>query len=334
MKDPPGGRIRLLLTLADGRVTRAQVLNSRPPDAASLLVGQQAQALPEAVGRLFSLCGRAQTIAALGALESAMGIETPPEVAAGRDALRLAEIATQTAMRLALHWPMALGLPPAPGLVRLCVEIEKALERALGAQWSRPGGAQGAPGEEALRLLRDLDDEVARFLQGGGLQARIGALGLSAFGALPDGMAPEGGPLARLWDDPQVAAVRARHGLALAARLAASEAEMAQSAGQIRDSLAEAGEAPARARAPVSGSTTGAASVICARGPLGHEIALGDGIVTHFRISAPTEENFRPGGPVTAGLVGAGADGIELAARLHVLAIDPCVEFSLEVADA
>ena len=73
------------------------------------------------------------------------------------------------------------------------------------------------------------------------------------------------------------------------------------------------------------------AEVETVRGALRHRIRIEDGRIADYAISAPTEANFRLGGPVEAGLLGAAAAGIESAARLHVLAIDPCVEFTVEV---
>ena len=62
-------------------------------------------------------------------------------------------------------------------------------------------------------------------------------------------------------------------------------------------------------------------------GPLRRELRLEDGIVTACRIDTPTERKCRSGGPVAAGPIWASAEDLELAAKPHVQAIDPCVEF-------
>ena len=79
-------------------------------------------------------------------------------------------------------------------------------------------------------------------------------------------------------------------------------------------------------------SGEGAATVETARGPLTHEVEIRDLRVTRCRTTAPTERNFAPGGPVAAGLQGAPLD--LLAAELHILAIDPCVAASVDLAPA
>lgn len=76
------------------------------------------------------------------------------------------------------------------------------------------------------------------------------------------------------------------------------------------------------------------AAAMTARGPLAHRVEVAEGRIAFYRIDAPTEVNFRTGGPAEAGLIGAPAANLAHAARLHILAIDPCVDFSLEIGDA
>jgi Ni,Fe-hydrogenase I large subunit len=65
---------------------------------------------------------------------------------------------------------------------------------------------------------------------------------------------------------------------------------------------------------------------------LHHRISIENGLITDYQITAPTDANFLPGGPVSTGLIGALAtDNLARAAELHVLAVDPCVEVEVRI---
>ncbi|PIE07178.1 MAG: hypothetical protein CSA74_08605 [Rhodobacterales bacterium] len=316
-----GGADRVGVRAEDARIRAVDIRSTRPVAAARVFEGKPAGEMCARIGRIFSLCGSAQSVAALMAVETALAIAPDPRVSAARDALRRAEMLTQIVTRLALHWPRVLGLPLAPEAVRAAMAAEHGLEAAvLGSGWRQPGagiagGRASAPVIDAAALADPLAEALAR-------------RGLEGYGALPDGMAPEHGVLARGWSLAPVAAARAAHGAGLAARLAAARAALETLPGEIAAALAAAGPAPARAALRDSG--TGEATVATARGPLTHRVAIAGGLVTRCRTEAPTEPNFAANGPVAAGLVGAAADPV--AAELHVLAIDPCVACRLELA--
>jgi Ni,Fe-hydrogenase I large subunit len=62
-----------------------------------------------------------------------------------------------------------------------------------------------------------------------------------------------------------------------------------------------------------------------------------DGRVEGYRLVAPTEWNFHPDGAMTRGLVGRRVKDTAAACRdatLLAQALDPCVAFAVEVADA
>jgi len=74
-----------------------------------------------------------------------------------------------------------------------------------------------------------------------------------------------------------------------------------------------------------------------ARGLLLHRVQVERGLVTEYRIVAPTEWNFHPQGPLPQGLAGRDAtDHERLAreARTVVQSLDPCVACRVEIADA
>lgn len=325
------GDIRLRATREAGVISAVEVTSTRPTEVARLFVGKPVGELCARVGQVFSLCGTAQTIAALLAAEAALGIGPAPGVQAARGLARLAEMLTQTTMRLALHWPRALGLEMRPELVRACLEAEAAIAaEVLGAGWRVPGAGVDRPGEALAETLGALDTLLQASDLGADLAKALADAGLEGYGALPEGMAPEAGALARTWDHETVLATRTAHGAGLAARLAAARAELSLLPLLMIEAVDRVEKEPARPALRDSGD--GEALVETARGPLTHRLSVANGIVTACATEAPTEANFAPGGAAVAGLVGAPADA--RAAQLHVLAIDPCVAALVEIADA
>lgn len=323
-----GGAIRVTLRPDGTRVGAVEIASTRPVQAARIFVGKPVAEMTETIGRVFSLCGKAQTVAALRAVETALGIVEAPGVRAARDLARLSEMLTQTAMRLGLHWPRVLGIEMDPGLVRACLATEMMIEReVLGEGWRIPGAGVATPADAVGEALAELDLALAAASIGAHLSETLQARGLEGFGALPDGMPPDVGAFARNWDVTAVQSARAVHGAGLAARLAASRADLAALPLEM---IATYGHVTPAARQPIPiGSGTATATVETARGPLTHKVEITDGVVTACATEAPTEANFTADGPVAAGLSGAPLDAV--AAELHILAIDPCVGCSVEI---
>jgi len=331
MSQPPAdiaGDIRVTLTPDGETVGAVEIVSTRPTAAARMFVGHRPDEMTGAIGRVFSLCGTAQTVAALRAVEQALAIPSAPGVEAARDAARLAEMITQTVMRLALHWPRVLGLDLRPDLVRGAMAVERSLEaRVLGADWRQPGAGLGAAVADPAALLAPLEGLATDPLLVQLADAVI-LRKLEAFGALPAGQGPEAGALTRNWEAPAVGEVRAHHGAGLAARLAAAGEDLRRLPAALAAALAAV--VPAEPRPAARDSGTGAATVETARGPLTHRVVVEAGLITACETEAPTEANFTPTGPVAAGLAGAPLDPV--AAELHVLAIDPCVACTVTLA--
>jgi len=153
---------------------------------------------------------------------------------------------------------------------------------------------------------------------------------VDAFVARPtwDGQPRESSPLTRQLEAPLVQDLSRSFGNGLLPRLAAQLVEAAQ----IMTG------AEASAAGPIPGELPaglGLAQVPAARGLLVHRVRLGDGRVAEYRILAPTEWNFHPAGVVAVGLAGlmAQADPADLGplARLFITAVDPCVDFELQL---
>ncbi|NTV97153.1 MAG: hypothetical protein HGA75_17355 [Thiobacillus sp.] len=77
------------------------------------------------------------------------------------------------------------------------------------------------------------------------------------------------------------------------------------------------------------------AAVETSRGLLIHALRLHDGRIAQYRIVAPTEWNFQPGGPLAAALAALpDGDDLDTRARRLALAMDPCVDYRVEVEHA
>jgi coenzyme F420-reducing hydrogenase alpha subunit len=121
----------------DGRtLRRAEVRSRRPLAASRLLEGQPWPAAQATVPLLFSICGRAQAVAAAGAIEAALGAAPGEAVALQRELLLAAEMIQEYAWRILLDLPALLGqAPQAEGFAALRRELQGALP---------PGGVNSA----------------------------------------------------------------------------------------------------------------------------------------------------------------------------------------------
>ncbi|HEX7155802.1 MAG TPA: nickel-dependent hydrogenase large subunit [Burkholderiaceae bacterium] len=155
-----------------------------------------------------------------------------------------------------------------------------------------------------------------------------------AYAAAPtwDGKPAETGALARQSDHPLLQPLR-RAGRTLAARLLARVLDL------IDDAQCLAGGRPLQRRADAGrlADGSGLARVETARGMLLHWADASGDHIERYAIVAPTEWNFHPGGTFRTQAVGARA-GDETALRRYLealaLALDPCVEYEIELAHA
>lgn len=337
------GEIRVRLGVDDGYVNAVELVSTRPEHAASVLIGRAPQHGAAMVGMLFALCSRAQTIASLQALEVALCQSADGANNAVRTIMRLAEMLTQTAMRICLDWPRLLDVAENPAVVRTCLNAEAQLEQALtgGADWKRLGGGAVDPDSVRVKaIIAELSAAIGTVFAhdglAGQLRAGLAAKGLQGFGAVHDGDGVEDGALVRRWDEPDVQAARLAYGAGMLARLEARFADMIvlpQALGDVARVLS-AGQASHPSDREMG---SGEASVETARGTLKHRVSVNDGVIATYDILAPTDANFAPNGPVTSGLMGVRCEdegSLMRAAELHVLAIDPCVKCRVEMGNA
>ena len=108
----PEGELRVTLAVAGGRVLRCSLTSTRPDVAGGLLQGRKVGEILLAVPRLFSICGASQAAACELALAAAEGAAPTVDLLQRCSAAVAAETLRETARRVLLDWPRALGEAP------------------------------------------------------------------------------------------------------------------------------------------------------------------------------------------------------------------------------
>ncbi|MGE5160184.1 MAG: nickel-dependent hydrogenase large subunit [Betaproteobacteria bacterium] len=372
----PEGEITVRLTCGDQRVRKVSVASSRTGLPPRLVRGRPAADVQRLVPLLFSVCQRAQGAASTAAIAAAQGLEAGARDRQ-RQALDVTvETLQEGVWRLLIDWPRALGEPaevPAVASVRRAgsavVDDGATLDALLTvADDVLQQHVHGTPAEAwlastdlaaldrwveagatlAARLLRRMRDEAP-------------GLGRSDVPLMPDatlenlrrsvlddmeadsgydryprwGGAPaETGALARQADAPLVAALLGRDGRSASTRFAARLVELAV---LVRDLRARSAGRVAAVRRHALPNGVGVGLAETARGLLLHRVQVNGGLVTDYRIVAPTEWNFHPQGPLPQGLAGLDAADrgrLDRDARVVVQSLDPCVACRVEIGDA
>ena len=212
--------ITIALTIQDGKVQRVQIGSSRLVLASRLLAGRTPAQVMNLLPTLYSLCGTAQGLAGLEAMELASGIISGPAQRMARRFLLLAETVAEHTMGVLRDWPCLLGEEPDLTLARPIRPLVTAAKRALypDGDWNALGGGRLAPDFAALAEYLRLTEDMAARLFGGladevlndyqvfrawirrhdGIAARLlhrlEVDGLAEFGRTALRLMPEGGP--------------------------------------------------------------------------------------------------------------------------------------------
>ena len=393
------GRIDISLQPRGDAPATVTIQSTRPQLAQKLLAGRAPDEVAHLVGLIFSLCGKAQRVAAEVACAAAQGSwsraekrsafrHDPAHAAEGatlfrptvtdgslgddREAAVLLELAQEHAWRLLLNWPEQAGAPlgVAPDMAsllllrqaagdpaRFAATLDDLLRTTLLGEPAADWLARDLAGFDAwrqagqtptARLFAALGDGVDAGISQVALLPSLGrltdeaardlarrALETPAFCAQPlwhDAPAETGG-LARLAEQPQLAAWIEQRGRGAGARLLARLLELAALPDRLLADFSETG--PALVRGWSLGDNAGIAGVETSRGLLLHVVRLQAGKVAEYRIVAPTEWNFHPAGALAQALSGlASGDDLAVRARLVAQSLDPCVAFGIEVCDA
>jgi hypothetical protein len=356
------GELTVRLGVQANRIRSVDIASTRTPLPARLTQGHTVEDVERTIPLLFSICARAQGAAASAALVAAQGLTTDAGQFARRSDDVRREAIVELLTRLLIDWPKVLGASadvPAVARVRqaplgsqldVCREISR--ERVFGVDASRWLAAmttevlgrwitEGAslPARLLQQLQTDVPDlgrsEIEKMPNAGveGVNRILPAPGAdTGFSRTPHwlGKPVETGSLARQAHHPLLAAFATQYGNTVSARFLAQLVELA--------TWLAPGETPTgvvQQYTVAEGIGLGLAET--ARGLLLHQAQVSEGRVEHYRIVAPTEWNFHPGGALTQGLVGRpvrnAADARGRAALL-VQALDPCVACTIEVADA
>ncbi len=140
------------MTVSAGAVADVRLRSGRLTRAAALLAVRPAGEAVRLLPTVFALCGTAQTLDGLAAVEQAAGIAVAAPHRAARRLLLLAETVGEHALGMARDWPALLD--EAPDL-----EAAKPLRAALArlrpalypqGDWSRPGGGELRPDRSQL----------------------------------------------------------------------------------------------------------------------------------------------------------------------------------------
>ena len=356
------GELTVRLGLRAGRIRAVDIASTRAVLPPQLTRGRTADEVARTVPLLFSVCSLAQSAATAGALDAARGRAWDATGLARRsDAVRR-EAAIELLTRLLLDWPRELGVAPdVPAVAHarqaapergldVCRAIARdrvygieasawldqtsleVLDRWTAEATTLPGRLLARLQSEAEGLGRS-DVDAMPLTDSESLLGMLPALDIAPdFGRLPDwhGRPVETGPLARRARHPLLAAFVQRDGNSVAARFVAQLVDLASV-------LSPDGATPAVGQL-AAGGRVGVGLAETARGLLLHHAQVAaDGRVERYRIVAPTEWNFHPEGALTRGLIGRPAPDAVSARRdasLLAQALDPCVAFRIEAADA
>jgi Ni,Fe-hydrogenase I large subunit len=90
--------------------TRVELSSSRPLHATKIFIGKTPEQVLSIIPLLFSICGVAQSRAALSAIEQNLSISSKAELETARDMLVLVENAKEHLFRLFIDWPQLFDL--------------------------------------------------------------------------------------------------------------------------------------------------------------------------------------------------------------------------------
>lgn len=358
----------------DGQTVSAVNVENRRPMAASVLAGRSVDEAVSLVPVMFSLCGRAQGLAARAACAAARGGDLSKLDAQEAERAVAVETAQEHLWRLLIDWPALFDMPERRSrfasfhkrlrgiaerpesafdvggeLLDLVVLdlfggfFRSAREPVTLSEFVECARASGDVGE-VLAALLDMGASVPESADMALVRPRPAADWAACLGGLPspaycraptlEGVPCENGVLARQADSRMVSSLIA-HRHRIAARLFARVVDLVDCASRLRRPLAD--EVLPLVDAVAMQDGIGLASVESARGTLLHVVSVDGDTVVDYAIVAPTEWNFCPGGPFEREASGWTAPDREIALRrlrALTLSLDPCVEYSLELVDA
>lgn len=356
---PDAGKLKLRVTWDGNTVRQVDTVATRP-QAFRLLHGKAPESAVQLARLLFNVCGNAQGAAAAAAIAAAQDRLLAERAVLERGIAR--EAMQEHLWRLLLDWPRVLELPQAQadfvrwhGMLRgmaagqgamstLRAEFEAGWLGLAAADWLALSSLEAlqhwwrttdSPAARLLAALERMDQASAPHCGVGLLPAWTAQQALQAcggdldadFSAQPrhSGLPAETGALGYHATAPLLADTLQKHPSRVLARVLARVCAALHIAAGRDQGWLDYG------RAADGG---GLAVVRTARGLLLHRVRLVAGVVEDYVTVAPTEWNFHPRGALAAGLEGMRVDARDKLARLagmHILSLDPCVDYAIEI---
>ena len=295
------GLLNVRAVLAHGQCSLLAVTLIRPP-VAKVFVGQVPEAVVKAIPYLYTLCAHAQRAAAQAACAAALGEERRPV----DDAALWVEMLHENFWRLLLDWPKALGLEP--------------------AQDAFVAWRAARMGEGCLLATQKLWRETLSELAEKCLEKLVDR----------DSLAPHLAP--SLDADSWLAYWQgsSEHALAIRPPLSVKVAYRARLA-EVAVAIAALAEGTPYPIAVAGSNGWGVGQSATARGVLTHAVHIVDGKVARYRVWAPTDLHFADDSALSALLAGRQFSSKNVAAQAldqAILALDPCLPYSVELNDA
>ena len=328
----------LKLTLdSTGAQLSAHISRQGTPDLEQLALGRTPDEVLGLLPLLFPVCPMAHQAAFLAAVENALKVELPPGQVAARKAAVLGESISTAVWRGALHWPTLLGKAPMIAPVRRARDASDRLTKALYEMpWAQFGGAElRFDFPEIKRAFYDLKTAV------GGTEALARSELCPSFSfAAAD---PLGQDLFDVDLEPFLACrEETPRSMAFPEITEAGLADWFRASADYTEALVwsfhkrlpELAEHKALG-VMLGGSGAGLGIAVTARGRLRHCVVLEDGHIARWSVTAPTDWNFAPDGPVARAAQRLEMDD-DLAdqAKWLVAAFDPCLPCAVELRHA
>ncbi|MGE4278840.1 MAG: nickel-dependent hydrogenase large subunit [Magnetospirillum sp.] len=147
--------LHLTLRVDGPSVRTVLVRSSRMVQAARLFAGKQPVEVLQLLPAVFSLCGSAQALTGLAAMEKAAAIAASPAQKAARNLLLLAESVSEHGLTIARDWPLLAGAAPSLDHAKRLRHALAGLRKALypDGDWLHLGGGQLAPDTDTIASI-------------------------------------------------------------------------------------------------------------------------------------------------------------------------------------
>lgn len=143
----PEASLNVALRVRNDAVETVLIRSTRMVRAARMFANKKPSEVLQLLPAVFSLCGTAQALTGMAAMEKAAAIATSPRQKAARALLILAETASEHALSIARDWPALAGAEPRFDLakrIRKCLSGLRMLLYPAG-DWLHLGGGALAP---------------------------------------------------------------------------------------------------------------------------------------------------------------------------------------------